>query len=33
MTLWWLDHADRSTPSILDREFHTMAQRMLGARP
>lgn len=30
MTLWWLDHSDRSTPSILDREFHTMAQRMFA---
>ncbi|MBY0488752.1 MAG: TetR/AcrR family transcriptional regulator [Gemmatimonadaceae bacterium] len=29
MMLWWLDHPERSTPPILDREFHTMAQRML----
>jgi hypothetical protein len=31
MTQWWLDHPDRSTPSALDREFHTMAERMLAA--
>ena len=30
MTLWWLDRPARSTPAVLDREFHTMAQRMLG---
>lgn len=33
MTLWWLDQPARSTPSILDREFHTMAQRMLRPTP
>ncbi len=32
MTQWWLDHMDRSTPAVLDQEFHTMARRMLAAR-
>lgn len=30
MMQWWLDHPERSTPQTLDREFHTMAQRMLS---